>query len=74
MPSKRPSSIISAPRGTRHSEKPAVVHEVIEQWYPRIRKLELFARQRREGWVSWGLEAPPSEASQRCRSASAGRV
>jgi N6-adenosine-specific RNA methylase IME4 len=63
MPKERRPSIITAPRG-RHSEKPTVLQEMIELWYPRVRKLELFARRRRNGWVSWGLEAPPSEASQ----------
>jgi N6-adenosine-specific RNA methylase IME4 len=60
MPRDRISSIVRAPRG-RHSVKPVVVQETIERWYPRVRKVELFARQRREGWVSWGLEVPPSE-------------
>jgi N6-adenosine-specific RNA methylase IME4 len=52
----RPSSIIRAPRG-RHSEKPAVVYDIIERMYPELPKLELFARQQRAGWVSCGNEA-----------------
>jgi N6-adenosine-specific RNA methylase IME4 len=52
-PSKRPPSVIEAPR-TEHSEKPAVVYEIIEQMYPSFKKIELFARKAREGWTAWG--------------------
>jgi N6-adenosine-specific RNA methylase IME4 len=60
-PEQRPSSLIYADRG-RHSEKPAIVYEWIEQWYPDLPKLELFARSPRDGWTSWGnqlAEAQP---------------
>ena len=53
--SDRPSSLISAPRG-KHSEKPKVVHAVIERMYPDLPKLELFCRSPRDGWDSWGNE------------------
>lgn len=53
--SLRVQSIFSAPR-RKHSEKPAVVHENIERWFPAATKLELFARQPREGWDVWGDE------------------
>jgi N6-adenosine-specific RNA methylase IME4 len=49
-------SIIEAPAGA-HSEKPDVFHELIESYFPNLPKIELFARRRREGWNSWGLEA-----------------
>ena len=49
----RVSSVINAPRG-RHSEKPERVYELIESFYPTLKKIELFARQGREGWASWG--------------------
>ena len=39
-----------------HSEKPDEVYSIIEKMYPGKKYLELFARKRREGWVSWGLE------------------
>jgi N6-adenosine-specific RNA methylase IME4/ParB-like chromosome segregation protein Spo0J len=64
MPKDRVSSIIRAPREQRHSKKPPIVHDLIERWYPGIRKLELFARQRRDGWTAWGMEVP-SESKHR---------
>ena len=39
----------------RHSAKPAATYEYIERVSPAPR-LELFARQRREGWDCWGNE------------------
>jgi N6-adenosine-specific RNA methylase IME4 len=51
---RRHPSVITVERG-RHSEKPDVFYEVIEHMYPGAhRRLELFARSRREGWTSWG--------------------
>lgn len=52
----RVSSVISAPRG-EHSEKPDALHELIEAAFPNRSKLELFARDSREGWDTWGDEA-----------------
>ena len=46
--------VIHAPRG-RHSQKPAEVYERIERLVPGP-YLELFARERREGWDAWGNE------------------
>ena len=54
-PEARRSSVIEAPRG-RHSEKPHVVYEMIEAHYPTLAKIELFARNLRDGWTSWGNE------------------
>lgn len=51
----RCSSVIQAPRG-RHSEKPEEVYAIIERLYPRARKCEGWARQRRPGWDAWGNE------------------
>jgi len=51
----RPSSVLIAPR-KEHSEKPHAVYEMIERMYPNRKYLELFARNRRKGWHSWGLE------------------
>lgn len=44
---------------TTHSKKPELVYEMIERMYagPYI---ELFARNTREGWDSWGNEVPKS--------------
>ena len=59
---------IPQPRGARnirqyiesmrqaHSVKPADVRGRIEQMFPLQTKLELFARQKVEGWDSWGNE------------------
>jgi N6-adenosine-specific RNA methylase IME4 len=52
-------SVIFAPR-TGHSEKPAVIAEMIEGLFPDMPKLEMFARTHREGWDAWGNEAPVS--------------
>ncbi len=50
------SSVLHAPK-TRHSQKPAESYELIERVSqgPRI---EFFARSGRDGWTSWGNEAP----------------
>lgn len=39
---------------TEHSAKPYVVHERIEALYPQASRIELFAREQREGWYCWG--------------------
>ena len=52
------SSLIIAPR-REHSRKPDEMYERIEQMYPDAKKLELFARQKRPGWDSWGDEITP---------------
>jgi N6-adenosine-specific RNA methylase IME4 len=48
-------SVIEAPVG-EHSQKPVVVYDIIEKMYPQGQYLELFARNRRKGWKSWGNE------------------
>jgi N6-adenosine-specific RNA methylase IME4 len=40
----------------RHSEKPNEVRLRIEKMFPEQNKIELFARQKSEGWSSWGNE------------------
>jgi N6-adenosine-specific RNA methylase IME4 len=37
-----------------HSKKPEIVYSIIEKMYPKTSRLELFARQKREGWTSFG--------------------
>jgi N6-adenosine-specific RNA methylase IME4 len=37
-----------------HSRKPEQVYEAIEAMYPNLPRLELFARNPREGWKQWG--------------------
>ncbi|MBC8234388.1 S-adenosylmethionine-binding protein [bacterium] len=51
-------SIISAPK-SKHSRKPDITYEIIEQMYKlnpnRPTHIELFARNGRDGWTSWGV-------------------
>lgn len=51
----RPGSVHHE-RPTEHSAKPAYYADLIEQWYPTLRKRELFSRDpTRPGWLpSWG--------------------
>ena len=49
-------TVVQAPRG-KHSAKPAEAYAAIEAVSPGPR-LELFARQPREGWTVWGNEVP----------------
>jgi len=51
--SVRESSVIRSRRAA-HSEKPALVYELIERMYPNTTRIELFARTARAGWDSWG--------------------
>lgn len=48
-------SVVEAPR-QEHSEKPEVFYEIIEKLYPKRNYLELFARNKRKGWTSYGNE------------------
>jgi len=41
---------------TTHSTKPQCVYEMIEAQFPDVPKIELFAREEREGWNSEGIE------------------
>ena len=41
---------------TYHSHKPVCVYEMIEDMFPDTVKIELFARNKRDGWISWGNE------------------
>jgi len=52
-PEARVDSVVESPR-QEHSQKPAKFYEIIEGMYPDLPKLELFARNKREGWESWG--------------------
>lgn len=54
-PDARFPSIISQPRG-EHSEKPAEMRRRIEAMYPDLPRVELFARERVDGWACWGNE------------------
>ncbi len=55
-PAARPPSIFESSR-TDHSEKSAIVYELIEAMYPTAKKIELYARGRpRKNWAGWGNE------------------
>lgn len=43
-------------RATKHSKKPICSYKLIESLYPNCKRLELFARDKREGWDVWGNE------------------
>jgi N6-adenosine-specific RNA methylase IME4/ParB-like chromosome segregation protein Spo0J len=55
LPENKPESVIFAER-TEHSKKPDIFYEIIEKMYPNHSKIELFARNKREGWEGWGNE------------------
>jgi N6-adenosine-specific RNA methylase IME4 len=43
-------------KAKRHSQKPDIAYQIIEKLYPDIPKLEMYARNTREGWDSFGNE------------------
>ena len=42
----------------KHSQKPEISYEIINRLYPDLKKLEMYARNKRDGYDRWGLEAP----------------
>ena len=50
-------------RRRKHSEKPKEVREKIVELVGDLPRIELFARQRFEGWDVWGLEVPEGQRS-----------
>lgn len=54
-PSERECQVQTWPR-TRHSEKPEAFRKLVDSLYPHCPRIELFARQRYEGWDVWGNE------------------
>ena len=55
LPFKTFDSVIESQK-TKHSVKPEIVYEFIEAMYPNRAFLELFARQKRKGWTTFGTE------------------
>ena len=43
-------------KSTRHSKKPEVAYEMLESVFPDSKKLEMFARNQRDGWDCFGNE------------------
>lgn len=56
-PPLRASSLIEGIHSA-HSKKPESVYEMLERQHPEKQKVELFARNTREGWAHWGNELP----------------
>lgn len=54
-PENRTSSVLKEKR-KGHSQKPERIYRIIEQMVPGGKYLELFARNGRKGWTSWGNE------------------
>lgn len=52
---ERDSSVYTE-RRTKHSKKPSYYRSRIEEYFPNISKVELFARQEYDGWDCWGNE------------------
>ena len=52
----RPRDLYSEAR-SEHSKKPEYYYTMIEKMYPELPKIELFARNQRDGWVSWGNQS-----------------
>lgn len=55
--------LVRVPR-TEHSVKPNEVRENIMKMFPTQKKIELFARQKPEGWDVWGLDVRPVYADE----------
>lgn len=49
-------SVVTQER-TAHSEKPAIFYEIIETIYTYGKRIELFARNKRDGWDAYGNQA-----------------
>lgn len=60
LPGSQPETVHREKKG-RHSAKPDFYAETIEQLYPGIARVELFARAARPGWDVWGFESGPPE-------------
>lgn len=47
--------LVRVPRG-EHSQKPKEVMVAIEKMFPQHKRIELFARDKVDGWTAWGLD------------------
>lgn len=56
-PGTQMQSAIEAAVG-EHSVKPEIFYDLIEDYFPNLPRIELFARKARDGWDRWGNEAP----------------
>ena len=56
LPGTQPLSCQTLPNESEHSAKPEIYRDIIEQMYPDLPKLEMFARGEYDGWDTWGNE------------------
>jgi N6-adenosine-specific RNA methylase IME4 len=56
----RVSSVFREKRA-EHSRKPGSVYEWIEHAFPAATKLEMYCRNPRQGWATWGNEVKPAD-------------
>ena len=63
--SRSVSGVISAVR-REHSRKPDEAYEAASILVPNVRKIELFGREKREGWTVWGNEADKFSGDEKC--------
>jgi N6-adenosine-specific RNA methylase IME4 len=61
LPERLESSVIKAAR-REHSRKPDEARDLIKRMYPDLPRIELFARERHEGWNVWGNEVTEDAA------------
>lgn len=54
-PQEKLDSVLEA-AVSQHSRKPDQAYAAIERMFPGLRRVEVFARQKREGWDVWGNE------------------
>jgi N6-adenosine-specific RNA methylase IME4 len=59
-PGQQWPSAITASRG-KHSSKPSEFRTMIEELFPTLPKIELFASERHKGWGAWGNEVELSD-------------
>lgn len=50
-------SVQSIEKTRRHSEKPDEFRKIIDTLYPHGKRIELFARTKKDGWDAWGAES-----------------
>lgn len=55
-PSVVKPSVYREKRPSVHSQKPEYFRKLIESYYPKRKKLEMFARAKADGWTTWGNE------------------
>lgn len=60
-PAPFPDSVISGQQ-RQHSRKPDALHQMIESAFASASKLEMFARESREGWTTWGNQTTKFDA------------